>query len=56
MPKLSPTKLIVVPMLLTPLPAFAQGGEAAAAPEADRPAVLQRAVLPADPQSEAAVL
>ena len=26
MPKLSPTKLIVVAMLLTPLPAFAQGG------------------------------
>ena len=26
MPKVSPTKLIVVAMLLTPLPAFAQGG------------------------------
>ena len=52
MPKLSP--MIVIVMLLTPLPAFAQ--EAAVAPEADRPAVLQRAVRPADPQPVAAVL
>ena len=56
MPKLS-SKLMVVAMLLTPLPAFAQGGGGrAAAPEADRPAVLQRAVRPADPQPVAAAL
>jgi hypothetical protein len=48
---LSPTNLIVLAMLLTPRPAIAQSGGGGGGSGADRPAVLQRAARPADPQS-----